>query len=304
MNNSFYAADPMDTFGSHSEFYQNSSYADFSQEHRYGGSFGVSAIKCEQEPIDFIDAPVPELVFCRVDTVVRQAIVDSGDGAKFSSSVGKELVVYPAETATRSFVSDPHSITMFCLPVSSISAEMEAAGIEKDGAAFAPWLSHLKPLPSSPSFLMDRIWEILKSNNPIDSLLLDGLTLQFLSLLAGAPTLLPLADDRNEDFRVARAIEYIEAHLGEQLNVAELSGVAALSAGHFSRAFKSTTGEAVWAYVQRRRCERARERLIATNDPIAKIAFDCGFSSQAHMTRQISARFGASPAVIRREAAL
>lgn len=49
-------------FESHAEFYRNSAYAEFDQEHRGGGTFGLTMIQAEQEPIDLIDAPLPELV--------------------------------------------------------------------------------------------------------------------------------------------------------------------------------------------------------------------------------------------------
>jgi transcriptional regulator GlxA family with amidase domain len=148
--------------------------------------------------------------------------------------------------------------------------------------------------------LMKRIWHCSETSGPFDNLALDGLLLQFFAHVAGAPAISPFGAEAVEDKRMRRVIDYIEAHLEQPINVAELAGVAALSAGHFSRAFKATTGEAVWAYVQRRRCERAKEWLIASTDPIAKIAFDCGFSSQAHMTRQFTARFGVTPGAMRK----
>ena len=105
---------------------------------------------------------------------------------------------------------------------------------------------------------------------------------------------------RPEDARVARVVDYIEAHIGEPLGVAELAGIACLSAGHFSRSFKATTGEAVWVYVQRRRGERAMEMLQTTALPIAQVAYTCGFANQGHFTQSFKRQFGVTPGAVPR----
>ncbi|MEE4537155.1 MAG: AraC family transcriptional regulator, partial [Erythrobacter sp.] len=71
------------------------------------------------------------------------------------------------------------------------------------------------------------------------------------------------------------------------------------SPAHFSRVFKATVGEPVWAYVQQRRCVRAKELLTGTRLPLVEIAYRCGFSSQAHFTRSLKAHFEATPGQIR-----
>ena len=106
---------------------------------------------------------------------------------------------------------------------------------------------------------------------------------------------------RPEDARIARAIDYAEAHLGEALTVAELAAIACLSPSHFSRAFKATTGEPVWTFVQRRRGERAMEMLQHTDLSIDEIAYRCGFSHQGHFTQSFKRQFGATPGAVRRE---
>ena len=102
------------------------------------------------------------------------------------------------------------------------------------------------------------------------------------------------------DPRIAQAIDHIEAHLGEALSVAEVAAAACLSSSQFARSFKAATGAPVWAFVQRRRCERARHMLLNTRLPVVEIAFRCGFSSQSHLTRAFRARFRTTPGHVRR----
>jgi transcriptional regulator GlxA family with amidase domain len=154
-------------------------------------------------------------------------------------------------------------------------------------------------MPVSASRLMDRMWLLLDARGPVDHLLLDGLTLQFLAEMASARDLVPLGGARPNDRRIARVIDYIEAHVGEQLDIGALAAIACLSPAHFSRVFKATVGEPVWAYVQQRRCVRAKELLTGTRLPLVEIAYRCGFSSQAHFTRSLKAHFEATPGQIR-----
>lgn len=102
------------------------------------------------------------------------------------------------------------------------------------------------------------------------------------------------------DPRIVRAINYVEAHYGKPLTKAKLAAVACLSPSHFSRIFKATTGVSVWTYVNRCRCERAKEMLLTTQEPIAEIAYRCGFANQAHLTRCFKEAFDFTPAVVRR----
>ncbi|MEM1381825.1 MAG: AraC family transcriptional regulator [Pseudomonadota bacterium] len=101
------------------------------------------------------------------------------------------------------------------------------------------------------------------------------------------------------DPRITRALDHIDAHLGENLTVAKLAEIAYLSPGHFSRNFKSVIGTSVWQYVTERRCKRAKELLETTSLPIAEIAFDCGFAHQGHLTRCFKDSFGMTPGSLR-----
>lgn len=102
-------------------------------------------------------------------------------------------------------------------------------------------------------------------------------------------------------WRIKRVRAFIEAHLGAPLYLEDLAEVAGLSRFHFSRGFKATTGIGVHRYVQERRVARARERLIHGREPIARIALDCGFASQAHFTTVFRNTTGLTPGRFRAE---
>lgn len=100
---------------------------------------------------------------------------------------------------------------------------------------------------------------------------------------------------------VERAMAYIEVHLGDDLDVQVLATVAGSPRHGFARAFRVATGMSPHRYVMLRRCERARDLIVGGQRPLADIAADCGFASQAHMTTLFGRILGLSPGRLRRE---
>jgi AraC-like DNA-binding protein len=85
-------------------------------------------------------------------------------------------------------------------------------------------------------------------------------------------------------------------------SLAELARACGLSRGHFTRAFKITTGLSPHQWLLRHRIEKARDMLVRTELPLAQIALRCGFADQSHLTRVFGMAVGDSPAAWRRRA--
>jgi AraC family transcriptional regulator len=98
------------------------------------------------------------------------------------------------------------------------------------------------------------------------------------------------------DRRLARAVDHIEAHLGEPIRLAVLAAECGLSQTHLSTLFRAEFGTSPHAYVIDRRLDYARRLLAAGDQPIAAIALDRGFADQAHLTRMFVLRLGTTPA--------
>ncbi len=101
--------------------------------------------------------------------------------------------------------------------------------------------------------------------------------------------------------RLHRIIDYIEAHLGEDLSLLTLAAEAGVSPAHLARAFKRAMGGSVHRYLLRRRVEWAAALLVSTELTIAEIALETGFSSQAHLTTAFRHQYGTTPAAYRRD---
>lgn len=100
-----------------------------------------------------------------------------------------------------------------------------------------------------------------------------------------------------------RVVDYIDAHLGDELGLFELSTVAGLSPHHFGEAFKASAGMPPHRYVMEKRVQQARELLRTEGLSLGEIAYIVGFSSQAHFTTQFRRMTGLTPGRFRRSLA-
>jgi AraC family transcriptional regulator len=99
--------------------------------------------------------------------------------------------------------------------------------------------------------------------------------------------------------RLQRVREYVEAHLDGRVTLNDLAAIACLSPYHFSRSFKLALGVGPTRYVMQRRLERVKTLLRRTNQPIAWIAQEAGFSDQSHLTAVFRRETGVTPRQLR-----
>ncbi|GAD58264.1 transcriptional regulator, AraC family [Brevundimonas abyssalis TAR-001] len=102
-----------------------------------------------------------------------------------------------------------------------------------------------------------------------------------------------------EAAKLARVLDYIDAHLSEKITLDRLAAVAGLSSHHFSGAFKAMTGLPPIKFVNRRRLERARDALATTDRTISDIAHGLGFPSHSHLSTYFKRDMGTPPSQFR-----
>lgn len=105
-------------------------------------------------------------------------------------------------------------------------------------------------------------------------------------------------------WQVKRLRTYIDGHLGETIQVSDLSGIVRRSTAHFCRAFKRTFGQTPHAYVTARRLHRARGLMLESEEPLSVIALICGFTDQAHLSKLFRQHTGETPGAWRRRCAV
>jgi AraC family transcriptional regulator len=96
-----------------------------------------------------------------------------------------------------------------------------------------------------------------------------------------------------------RAKALIEQHLDGHLSLHRLAAECGLSAGHFARQFRRSTGVSPHQWLIQRRIAKASEMLATTTFSLAQIATACGFADQSHFTNTFRRRIGEPPGVWR-----
>jgi transcriptional regulator GlxA family with amidase domain len=96
-----------------------------------------------------------------------------------------------------------------------------------------------------------------------------------------------------------RIREYVEAHLGDSMDLATLAAVAGLSIHHFARGFKQSTGLTPHHYLTQKRVERAQDMLAHSALSLSEIAYAVGFSDQSHLARHFRQMLGTTPGQFR-----
>lgn len=102
-------------------------------------------------------------------------------------------------------------------------------------------------------------------------------------------------------WQTKRACEMIESTVGGRLSLAQIAAEFGLSAGHFARAFKISTGLPPHQWLLHQRVNAAKRLMTVRELPLSEIAISAGFANQSHFTRVFSAVVGVSPAAWRRE---
>ncbi len=91
---------------------------------------------------------------------------------------------------------------------------------------------------------------------------------------------------------INRVVDYIQANLGEDLSLKQLSEIACYSKFHFNRIFSASMGESVYQYIKRVRLEKSAELLLANSrESITEVALMCGFESSSSFAKSFKSHF-------------
>jgi AraC family transcriptional regulator len=229
----------------------------------------------------------PVLVTSRCDGKSLQRLQVPGDIKIVPPGVPR---VWETESATI-------KLSMYLSPV-LVHSVAEAMNIRADRATVTPQLHVRDP----------RIEHIgwaakaeIESSDPLGRLYGESLGValatQLLRCYAPAPS--SQWPGRLSRRRLQRVTDYVREHIGRELSLAELAGVAGMSMSHFKAVFKESTGMPVHQYVIRTRVEYATELIVRERWPLNQIALHAGFANQSHMSRCIKRLTGVTPASLR-----
>ncbi|MEV0275931.1 AraC family transcriptional regulator [Streptomyces sp. NPDC050610] len=103
--------------------------------------------------------------------------------------------------------------------------------------------------------------------------------------------------------RLNEALEHIEGHLDQQIEMTELARIAVTSEYHFRRMFSALAGLPLSEYIRRRRLTVAGADVLAGRHTLLDIAVRYGYSSGEAFARAFRAVHGIGPGEARRTGA-
>ncbi len=148
-----------------------------------------------------------------------------------------------------------------------------------------------------------RIYQEQGGDNPASNQLIGAAT----SMLM---TTLEIIDQRSEKTRkrihlkpkmsLRNCLEWIDDNISEKINIRHLAEIAGMTEWNFFSLFKSKYQISPHRYILDCRLAKAKAMLQDTENAIAEIAYECGFSSQSHLTTSFKQHFDETPGQYRK----
>ena len=109
----------------------------------------------------------------------------------------------------------------------------------------------------------------------------------------------PKHHDSERAVYVERMARVIGERAHQDIGVADVAATAGLHPNYANSIFKRAFGITINQSILRHRLDAARSMLVATDRPVAEIAFDSGFGSLSRFYQAFEQRFQVSPGVFR-----
>ena len=179
-----------------------------------------------------------------------------------------------------------------------LSFQLSDALVDALGASLDVW--RVGALPPVPSLMM--LGELAQQTAEGRTHLgLDEVALVFAARFVGAVSgkrEAPLRMHARDRRRAVEAALLLEAQAGEPLTLEGLAAELGLSPFHFLRVFRGVLGVTPHQYLVRMRLRQAA-RLLSTDAPITRIAYDVGFGDLSNFVRTFRRAAGVSPRAFR-----
>ena len=109
----------------------------------------------------------------------------------------------------------------------------------------------------------------------------------------------PTAKRQRDGERMKTMLQYIQAHLSEEMTLPQIAQSTNISPNEALRCFRSVVGSSPIQYVRLLRLQKAAGLLSSTDQPISDIAFQCGFQEMSYFAKVFRQWQGCTPSAYR-----
>jgi AraC family transcriptional regulator len=207
--------------------------------------------------------------------------------------------IIPAGTSPMSAIGSSIKVLHILLPRAFIAEQAERS--ELPGSASLELRHVMLEKDLQGEALSHRILAAMVQADPLSRLEMDAMGLNVAAYLLRMHSNLATPKLRHAQgglgtYHLRRICQYIMDHLCDDVSLAELAAVAGLSAFHFARAFKQSTGIPPYAWMTARRMERAQEMMLAQPAMgLTEIALCVGYESHSAFSTAFRQATGATP---------
>ncbi len=104
-----------------------------------------------------------------------------------------------------------------------------------------------------------------------------------------------IAEENSDPPTVIKAKQFINAHLEDKITLDQVASHCSVSPYYFCKLFKQATGMTLTEYVNRRRVEWAKRKLLNPQVRVTEVAYDVGYQSLSQFNRSFLRYVGESP---------
>lgn len=283
----------------YSDFYRNSLYATFPQEHRVSqGTLSARMILVEQSEHNFDDPSVSETIIALPLSTSENSewSWNMGDGWIKETSRPGHMLLLPPDQTSKWRVTGKRTLLLLAIPSETIQKVLRTSIDHSILSALTP-LSNRCWQDEFLNHSMQQLWKYSKLRHPLNTQISDGILTTVISHLIMASG----SEDLNEktisfpSWRLNKLLDFVSANIASDIDIATMAKATGLSSRHFSRAFADQTGQTPHRWLMERRSEKAKHMLRGQEVDLSSIARDCGFSDQSHFCRVFKEITGETP---------
>ena len=203
------------------------------------------------------------------------------------SAINEPGTIYLLPRGTRDKVAWMHQSSRVLLAIDSkfLAQSVEETAHHEDVALTPDWELKDRHIAA----LMMALHADLEDGQPAGPLYGEMLAAALAAYLVKRFSIRPVAAKRAAGglpkARLKRVLEFISAHLSDEIRLETLASIAGMSRHHFCELFRRSTGVSPHQYVIGQRVERGKRMLRDTDLSILEIGLATGFADQSHFTK-------------------